>query len=98
MDESRTYVFYDIAADPIRNKVSETCKDYGLKRVQFSGFVGSLSRNKREELCIKFKDIMMGEGWKIWVQPVCDRDAEKLFAIENQAPAESSEEEREGYA
>jgi CRISPR-associated protein Cas2 len=69
-----TYVFYDITADKIRNKVGNVCKDYGLERIQFSGFIGYLSRNKREELAIKLRDTLEETDGKILIQPVCEKD------------------------
>lgn len=39
MEEYTVYLFYDIENDGIRNKIAETCKDYGLERIQFSGFM-----------------------------------------------------------
>ena len=49
--ETAVYVFYDIEDDRIRQKTARVCKDYGLERTQFSGFVGYLSqcKDKTEE-------------------------------------------------
>jgi CRISPR-associated protein Cas2 len=43
-------VIYDISEDRARSKVSELLKDYGLTRVQWSAFMGRLTRASREEL------------------------------------------------
>ena len=60
------------------------CKDFGLERTQFSGFVGYLSRNKREEMAIKLRDELGKNNGKILIQPVCEKDfreyKEYLFA------------------
>lgn len=72
--EVLTYVFYDIEEDKIRNRVGSACKNYGLKRIQFSGFVGYLSRNRREELAVKLRDILSEGSGKILLQPVCEKD------------------------
>jgi CRISPR-associated protein Cas2 len=48
-------VLYDIPDDKIRYKVAEACKDYGLERIQYSAFLGHLSRNRREELALRLK-------------------------------------------
>jgi CRISPR-associated protein Cas2 len=74
MEEQTVYVFYDIEDDGIRNKVAETCKDYGLERIQFSGFSGFLNRNKREELFLKLSVVIEGKSAKILILPICDRD------------------------
>ena len=44
MEELRTLVIYDIENDKIRLRISETCLDYGLARIQYSAFLGSIDR------------------------------------------------------
>ncbi len=68
------YVFYDIEDDKVRARAARICKDFGLERTQFSGFVGYLSRNKREELGIKLRDNLEGANGKVLIQPVCEKD------------------------
>jgi len=41
---------YDIPNDRIRTKVADFCLDYGLDRIQYSAFLGEISRNHMEEL------------------------------------------------
>ncbi len=72
--ETLTYVFYDIEKDPIRNSAAKACKDFGLERTQFSGFIGYLSKNKREELAIRLRDSLGKNNGKILIQPVCEKD------------------------
>ncbi len=72
--EVLTYVFYDIEKDKIRNRVGSVCKNYGMERIQFSGFIGYLSRNKREELGVKLRDVLSEGKGKILIQPVCEKD------------------------
>lgn len=72
--EILTYVFYDVEEDKIRNRIGRVCKNYGLERIQFSGFIGYLSRNKREELAIKLRDLLNEGNGKILIQPVCEKD------------------------
>jgi hypothetical protein len=55
--ELSTLVIYDIEDDRARTRVSEACKDFGLERMQFSCFRGTLSQNKREELYEKLRRI-----------------------------------------
>jgi CRISPR-associated protein Cas2 len=43
-------VLYDITDDRARTKVSEALKDYGLSRVQFSAFIGKLTKTAKSEL------------------------------------------------
>jgi CRISPR-associated protein Cas2 len=48
-----TLFVYDITNDRIRTKIVQICQDYGLKRIQYSAFLGSLSPNLQEELWLK---------------------------------------------
>ena len=68
------YVFYDIEDDRVRNRAAQICKDFGLERTQFSGFIGYLSKNRREELGIKLRDNLKGANGKVLIQPVCEKD------------------------
>ncbi|PIV44288.1 MAG: CRISPR-associated endonuclease Cas2 [Nitrospirae bacterium CG02_land_8_20_14_3_00_44_33] len=74
MEEHTIYIFYDIENDGIRNKIAEKCKDYGLERIQFSGFSGILNRNKREELFLKLSSLIGNKSGKVLMLPICERD------------------------
>lgn len=74
MQEHTVYVFYDIENDGIRNRIAETCKDYGLQRIQFSGFSGMFGRNKREELFLKLCFLIGDKAGKLLMLPVCEKD------------------------
>ena len=65
---------YDISDDKIRNKVAETCKDYALKRVQWSAFLGQLNHNRREELMLKVSKILGNKTGNIQLYPICSKD------------------------
>jgi CRISPR-associated protein Cas2 len=73
MEELILFVFYDIPNDKIRNKVGEKCKDYGLTRIQYSGFSGKLDKNKRQELTTKLKKIIGDNKAILLIQPVCSK-------------------------
>ena len=83
MEELRTLVIYDIENDRIRLKISETCLDYGLARIQFSAFLGTLNRNKREELFLKLSTILDNNAGKILLQPICHKDMKDTLLKEN---------------
>jgi len=83
MEELRTLVIYDIENDRIRLRISETCLDYGLARIQFSAFLGSLNRNKREELFLKLSSILDDNAGKILLQPICHKDVKDTLLKEN---------------
>lgn len=87
MDEVSTYVLYDIPDDGIRTKIADVCKDYGLERIQFSAFYGSLTRNKREELFLRLGDVLGERPGKILLQPVCEKDIRGGLRVENNEDA-----------
>ena len=83
MEELRTLVIYDIEDDRIRSRISETCLDYGLTRIQFSAFLGTLNRNKREELFLRLTSILDDNPGKILLQPICRKDEKDVLVKEN---------------
>ena len=90
MDELTTYVLYDIPDDGVRTRVAEVCKDYGLGRVQFSAFLGTLTRNKREELFLRLGDVLGRRPGKILVQPVCEKDVRACLTVDNASEEDST--------
>ncbi|MBX6773568.1 MAG: CRISPR-associated endonuclease Cas2, partial [Chloroflexi bacterium] len=46
----RCLVIYDISENRARLRVAEICLDYGLLRVQYSAFLGHLTRAQQVEL------------------------------------------------
>ena len=81
--ELTTLVIYDCEKDRIRTKISETCLDYGLTRIQFSAFLGKLNRSMREELFLKLCELLDESPARILLQPICEADeaAKKLTEV-----------------
>lgn len=67
---SRLLVIYDISNDRIRDKVADACQDYGLDRIQYSAFLGQLSRTHREELMLRMKALLGEEEGCIQLIPI----------------------------
>ena len=84
--EVPTLVIYDIVEDRARLKVSETCLDFGLERIQYSAFAGRLNRNRREELCLRLEALLEKEkaSGRIRVQPICERDFREGWELESE--------------
>ncbi len=57
-----TLVVYDISDDRLRTAVESKCKNYGLKHIQRSVFIGILSRGDRLALYQELLDIVREEG------------------------------------
>lgn len=96
MEEIMHFVFYDIEVDRIRNKIAEICLDFGLERIQFSGFSGKLGRNKREEIFLKLKNAIKKGSGKILILPVCEKDFRSILEYikeEEDAKSDTSQSE-----
>jgi CRISPR-associated protein Cas2 len=72
--ETTLLVIYDCENDRIRTRISEICLDYGLTRIQFSAFIGRLTRSMREELFLKMSAQLNDSPARILLQPICDTD------------------------
>jgi CRISPR-associated protein Cas2 len=77
-----TLVIYDIENDRVRNRISEACKDYGLRRVQKSAFRGELNTNRREMLYQRLQQTLAAGAGSIHLYVLCDRDAKEVLTIE----------------
>lgn len=67
-------LIYDITHDGTRTKVARACEDYGLDRVQFSAFVGTLSRLHQRELMGRIRHVMRHQVGVVTLYPI-NRDA-----------------------
>ena len=75
-------LIYDVEDDRIRTRVSETCLDYGLQRIQYSAFFGKLNRNRRQELALKLMNQIGKETARIRIIPVCADDLKDMWVVD----------------
>jgi len=68
----RYVVIYDITDDNLRTLVAETLKDYGLQRIQYSAFIGSLRRDELNSLLVDLKNLIKDLVENVQLYPVCD--------------------------
>ena len=73
---------YDISDDGKRTKIADVCIDYGLDRIQFSAFMGSLLPTYQDELMLKIKKILGKLPGNIQLFPLCADDWTKRKVIE----------------
>ena len=66
------WVVYDITNNRLRSKVANVCKNYGLKRVQKSAFLGEITKNKIEMLSLEIKEILNNNKDCVFIFPSCD--------------------------
>lgn len=64
------WVIYDISENKARSKTASFCKDFGLKRVQKSAFLGLVSKNEAEMLCEKVKEVIEEDDCVFFI-PAC---------------------------
>lgn len=77
----RVLLVYDITEDRHRHKIAETCKDYGLDRIQYSTFSGKLSRNQQEELMLRLEELLDNTLGNIQLIPVAEADWNKRIEV-----------------
>ncbi len=82
-----TFVIYDIEDDRVRARIASTCKDYGLDRIQYSAFCGTLDATRRGELFIRLADTLGREVGRILLLPVCEKDGQARREIVNEPVA-----------
>lgn len=69
----RTLVIYDISDDRQRERLSEHIKNYGLRRVQYSGYLGEVNPHDRFVLSREVGKYLSSERDSIYIVPLCDR-------------------------
>jgi CRISPR-associated protein Cas2 len=69
----RYLLIYDITHDGTRSKVADVCLDYGLERVQYSAFLGELSKVHQRELLLKIKRRLGEHGANIQLFPLDEK-------------------------
>jgi len=70
-----TLVIYDISDDKKRIALSNMLQNYGLHRIQYSGFIGDLNPNDREILAREVQKFVEEGNDSVYIIPLCDRDA-----------------------
>jgi len=70
----RCLLVYDISHDRTRARVADACLDYGLDRIQYSAFLGTLARSHQEELMLKIRRLVRRYGGNVQLYPLCERD------------------------
>jgi CRISPR-associated protein Cas2 len=80
----RYIVIYDIPDDRLRAKVADICLDYGLDRIQYSAFLGQLTRSQQQELWKRIRRKIGKKAANVQLYPLCSQDwaAREVFAQE----------------
>ena len=75
------WVIYDIADDKIRKEISDTCKEFGLIRVQYSVFFGNLPNSCIDEIAVYSKKMIDQKTDGVFILPVSEDDFKKKKII-----------------
>lgn len=77
--ETLVWVVYDIVEDRPRGKIAKLCKEAGLYRVQKSVFLGTIERNRLDELSLEIDDHVAEGADSVYIFPMCRPDFQKVI-------------------
>ena len=85
-------VIYDICSDRVRRKIADICLDYGLKRIQYSAFMGDLNATHRTELYRLLQRVLGKNPGNIQILPMDEQSysARRLLGNEKLPPRKQS--------
>lgn len=86
-----TLAIYDITDDKRRTDLSKLLQNYGLHRIQYSGFLGDLNPNDREILSNEAGRFVEGETDSVYIIPLCDKDAKACRIVSKKGMASITE-------
>ncbi|WP_295584933.1 CRISPR-associated endonuclease Cas2 [uncultured Lamprocystis sp.] len=75
------WIIYDIVDDKPRAKIAKLCKEAGLYRVQKSVFLGTIERNRLDELRLQIEAWENDEVDSVYIFPMCEADFKKVILL-----------------
>lgn len=79
--DTLVWVLYDITDNKVRSKVAKLSKEAGLYRVQKSVFLGTIERNRLDELHMRIEDLMDEDTDSVYIFPMCEPDFKKVMLL-----------------
>lgn len=79
--ETLVWILYDIVEDKPRTKIAKLCKEAGLYRVQKSAFLGTIDRNRLDELRLQIEDWTDQTADSVYIFPMCEPDFKKVILL-----------------
>lgn len=76
--DTLVWIIYDITDDRTRGRVAKLCKEAGLYRVQKSVFLGSMGRNRLDELNMQIEEYINIDTDSVYIFPLCEADFKKV--------------------
>ena len=79
--ETLAWIIYDISVNKARSRAAKRCKEAGLYRVQKSVFLGTIERNRLDELVLQLEELIDGKTDSVYVFPLCQPDFKKVVTL-----------------
>lgn len=76
--DTLVWIIYDITNDRSRSKIAKLCKEAGLYRVQKSVFLGTIARNRLDELNMQIEEHIEEQTDSVYIFPLCEPDFKKV--------------------
>lgn len=80
--EAEVLLLYDVESDRIRTRLADLCLNYSLTRIQFSAFMGKINRNRRQELCIRIRDLIGDEPARVRIIPLFEDSLREAWTLD----------------
>lgn len=75
------WVLYDIENDKARTKVAKLCKQAGLYRVQFSVFLGTLEKNRKDTLQLQIEELIDEDKDSVYIFPMSKNELQETVLL-----------------
>lgn len=87
-------VTYDVPQEfnPVRTRVARILKNWGLERLQYSVFIGELTRNEAETIAMQIKDVLHALPADIRMIPICKNCRDQILVVSEKPCTEDLEE------
>lgn len=83
----QTLVIYDISDDKLRSRMEALCRNFGMRRIQKSAFLGPLDIDRREEMLQRTRQLMAGmESYDVRLFPMCATDFNAVWIVTDADP------------
>ena len=79
--ETLVWIIYDIVENKPRTRIARLCKEAGLYRVQKSVFLGTIERNRLDELRLQIDEWVDHEVDSVYIFPMCEPDFKKVILL-----------------
>jgi CRISPR-associated protein Cas2 len=76
--DTLVWIIYDITENKPRTRIAKLCKEAGLYRVQKSVFLGTIGRNRLDELSMQIEEYTDTDTDSVYIFPMCEPDFKKV--------------------